>query len=121
MPHRPLTDRIADAERELSAVDATRRQSNAELDRILSAVEDRFSARTIERDHVRAKLAPLAEANRTLAALVDRLATCVEDAAAADQTTLARLADELTGPVSPGWRFEDVSAEELGREESRAV
>ena len=104
-------------------MDATRRQSNAELDRILSAVEDKFSARTIERDHVRAKLAPLSQANRTLAALVDRLATRVEDAAAADQTTLAQLADELTGPVSasPGWRFEDVSAAELIREDDRAV
>jgi hypothetical protein len=123
MAQQRLTERIVAARRELSTLDAKRRQCNAELARILSAVEGRFAARTIERDHVQRGLLPLAEANRTLAELADRLAALAERTAAADREATARFADGLAmaAPAAPAWRFEDVSAEELYREDRAAA
>ncbi len=118
----PLADRIAAARQDLAAVDARRREANTTLDRILSAVEARFAARTAERDHVRARLGPLTEANRMLVELAERLAGQAERAAEADRAVTGRLAAALDGtvPVAADWRFEDVSAKELDDEERAA-
>lgn len=118
---RGMTERVAAVRRELSALDSTRRQANATLDRVLQALEARFSARTVERDEIGARLVPLAQANHTLATLCSRLVGIAERSAAADHETTARLADAM-GALSGAadWRFEDVSDEELMREDQAA-
>ncbi len=104
-----LRERIAAARHDFSTLDETRRRANAALARLLTSVEERFAARATERDHLSSRVSPLADANRTLAGLVDRLAGRAETTAASDRAAMARLAG-LAG------RYEDVGRDELARE-----